>query len=84
MIRKSSSATISPARFPDAVQHASGAPLIRDRCRFGVRYDPGSAAHHHSSRKTRVNALVVLRRARETAPKPVFRNDHAPKMDLEE
>jgi hypothetical protein len=23
--------------------------------------DPGSAAHHHSASKTRVNALVVLR-----------------------
>src|SRR4051812_36257382 len=25
----------------------------------GVRYGPGSAAHHHSASKTRVNALMV-------------------------
>ena len=25
----------------------------------GVRYGPGSAAHHHSALKTRVNALMV-------------------------
>jgi hypothetical protein len=42
--------------FPDAVQRISGAPQIRDRSRFGVRNDPGSAAHHQ----------MVLRRARET------------------
>ncbi|HWX84646.1 MAG TPA: hypothetical protein VNZ48_13685 [Xanthobacteraceae bacterium] len=53
-------------RFPDAVQRDSGAPQIRDRSGLGVRNDPGSAAHHHSARKTRVNALMVLRCARET------------------
>jgi hypothetical protein len=53
-------------RFPDAVQRDSGAPQIRDRPKLGVRNDPGSAAHHHSARKTRVNALMVLRCARET------------------
>jgi hypothetical protein len=41
--------------FPDAVQRASGAPLIRDLYGLGAFYDPGSAAHH-----------FVLRRARET------------------
>jgi hypothetical protein len=39
---------------------------IRDRGELRVRNDPGSAAHHHSARKTRVNALMVLRCARET------------------
>jgi len=53
-------------RFPDAAQRASGATLIRDRSGLGVWDDPGSAAHHHSARKTRVNALMVLRCARET------------------
>ena len=46
-------------RVPDAVQRAaerSGAPLIRDRYKFGVWNDPGSAAHHED----------VLRCARET------------------
>jgi hypothetical protein len=28
--------------------------------------DPGSAAHHHSVSKTRVNALLVLRSVRGT------------------
>jgi hypothetical protein len=28
--------------------------------------DPGSAVHHHSARKTRVNALMVLHRDRDT------------------
>jgi hypothetical protein len=28
--------------------------------------DPGSAAHHHSASKTRVNALIVLRSVRGT------------------
>src|SRR5579871_2221413 len=42
-------------RFPDAVQHASGAPVIRDLQRLGDCNDPGSAAHHY-----------VLRCARET------------------
>jgi hypothetical protein len=30
--------------------------------------DPGSAAHHHSASKTRVNALSVLRSIRGTQP----------------
>jgi hypothetical protein len=37
------------SRVPDAVQRErqrSGAPLIRDRRKGGVRNDPGSAAHH--------------------------------------
>jgi hypothetical protein len=49
------------------MQRDSGASLIRDRFKFGVREGPGSAAHHHSARKTRVDALMVLRCARETA-----------------
>src|SRR5262249_43350283 len=32
--------------FPDAVQRASGAPQIRDRCTLEVCKGPGSAAHH--------------------------------------
>jgi limonene-1,2-epoxide hydrolase len=51
--------------FPDAVQRDNGAPLIRDRHKRRVSNDPGSAAHHHDARKTRVNALSVLRRARD-------------------
>lgn len=41
------------------VRSTSGAPLIRDRSIFGVRYGPGSAAHHF--------AALVLRRARDTS-----------------
>src|SRR5688572_4045309 len=41
---------------------------MRDRSTFGDRDGPGSAAHHHSARKTRVNALMVLRCARDTRP----------------
>jgi hypothetical protein len=52
-------------RFPDAVQRESGAPLIRDRYKRRVSNDPGSAAQHHSARKTRVNALTVPRCARD-------------------
>jgi len=44
-------------RFPDAVQRGNAALLIRDHPELGVRNDPGSAAHHHNARKTRVNAL---------------------------
>ena len=33
--------------------------MLRDRD------DPGPAVHHHSARKTRVNALMVLHRIRE-------------------
>jgi hypothetical protein len=51
--------------FPDAVQRET-VHRIRDRSGLGVCNDPGSAAHHHSARKTRVNALMVLRCARET------------------
>jgi hypothetical protein len=32
--------------FPDVVQRASGAPLIRGRFKLWVRKGPGSAAHH--------------------------------------
>jgi hypothetical protein len=32
--------------------------------------DPGTAAHHHSASKTRVNALMVLRGIRGTAESP--------------
>jgi len=46
--------------FPDAVRRDSGAPQIRDRPTFRVRNGPGSAAQHHSARKTRVNALLAL------------------------
>jgi hypothetical protein len=38
----------------------------RDRTKLCVRDDPGSAAHHHSARRTRVNALLVMHRVRET------------------
>jgi putative ABC transport system substrate-binding protein len=48
------------SRVPDAVQRerscASGAPLIRDRSRLGVRNDPGSAAHHCALRASRCAA----------------------------
>jgi hypothetical protein len=47
-------------RFPDAVQRESGAPLIRDRFKLGVRNDPGSAAHHlvlPCARETHVDSL---------------------------
>jgi hypothetical protein len=47
-------------RFPDAVQRESGAPLIRDRFKLGVRNDPGSAAHHFvlpCARETHVDSL---------------------------
>jgi hypothetical protein len=44
------------AGFPGRGAARSGAPLIRDRHALGVRYDPGSAAHH-----------FVLHRARETS-----------------
>jgi len=54
-------------RVPDAVQRAaisaitrvfdalwrSGAPLIRDRYKFGVWNDPGSAAHRYALRCAR-------------------------------
>jgi hypothetical protein len=53
-------------RFPDKMRRTSGASLIRDLRKRGVSEGPGSAAHHHSASKTRVNALVALRRARET------------------
>jgi hypothetical protein len=32
------------------------------------KMDPGSAAHHHSASKTRVDALTVLRSIRGTQP----------------
>jgi hypothetical protein len=40
--------------FPGRGAACNAAPLIRDRSKFRVRDDPGSAAHH-----------FVLRRARE-------------------
>src|ERR1700722_10382809 len=50
--------SVTTPRLPDAVQRASGAPLIRDRS-LTVVEDPGSAAHH-----------FVLRCARETGNQP--------------
>ena len=54
---------------PDAVQRErltarNGAPLIRDRSTFGVRYGPGSAAHHQAvlrcaRDKQKANALSI-------------------------
>jgi hypothetical protein len=54
---------VQSARFPDATQRDSGAPLIRDRQELRVSNDPGSAAHH-----------FVLRCARDTgvSDQPVF------------
>jgi len=50
----------------------SGALQNRDRRMLGAQRricgDPGSAVHHHSASKTRVNALLVLHRIRGTAP----------------
>jgi hypothetical protein len=41
--------------------------LVRARVPDAVTsMDPGSAAHHHSASKTRVNALMVLRSVRGT------------------
>jgi hypothetical protein len=40
-------------RFPDAVQRDSVAPLIRDRHKLGVGYDPGSAAQRFAMRCAR-------------------------------
>jgi hypothetical protein len=37
---------LNPKHFPDAVQRATDAPLIRDRRDYGVRNDPRSVAHH--------------------------------------
>jgi len=47
-VQKGKAATVNAAksqRVPDAVQRASGAPLIRDRQELALN-DPGSAAHH--------------------------------------
>src|SRR5580692_6042624 len=43
--------SLSPnlAAFPGCGAARSGAPLIRDRSGLGVRYDPGSAAHHFAT-----------------------------------
>jgi hypothetical protein len=38
----------------------------RDRYGLGICKGPGSAVHHHSASKTRVNALMVLHRIRDT------------------
>jgi hypothetical protein len=59
---------VEPHTFPGHGAARSGAPLIRDRSKLGASDDPGSAAHHHSARKTRVNAQVALRCAREMSP----------------
>jgi hypothetical protein len=40
--------------------------VVRRRAGTHARMDPGSAAHHHSVSKTRVNALMVLRCVRGT------------------
>ena len=45
-----------------------GVQLTRDRYEAGVWNGPGSAAHHCSASKTRVNALVVLHRVRDAPP----------------
>jgi hypothetical protein len=45
----------------------SGAPLIRARFKLGLCDGPGSAANPHSASKPRVNALVVVRCARDTS-----------------
>src|SRR5205085_7120944 len=42
---------------PDAAQRAT---LLRRAGTHSLCMDPGSAAHHHSASKTRVNALLVL------------------------
>jgi hypothetical protein len=39
----------------------------RDRYERGVRDGPGTAAHYHSASKTRVNALMALRRTGNVA-----------------
>src|SRR4029077_4620765 len=49
----------SCARYGDALQ-------TRDRNELRVCGVPGSALHHHSASKTRVNALMALHRIRET------------------
>jgi hypothetical protein len=43
--------------FPGRSAARSDALQTRDRYELSVLYDPGSAVHHHSARKTRVNAL---------------------------
>ena len=58
------------ARVPDAVQREaplarSGAPLIRDRSKGGVRYGPGSAAHHFVLRCARDTPNCYCRRAQQ-------------------
>jgi hypothetical protein len=52
-------AGLSWGRSPGALQHE----VVRRRP--GVHLGPGSAVHHHSASKTRVNALMVLHRIRE-------------------
>src|ERR1700720_2073478 len=47
--------------FPGCGAARSGAPLIRDRRRLGVRNDPGSAAHHFAALRAALrpgNAVV--------------------------
>src|SRR3954468_5412066 len=44
----------------------SGALQTRGPGLWQTNRGPGSAAHHHSASKTRVNALMVLRYARDT------------------
>src|SRR5665647_347132 len=50
---------------PGRIATRSVAMQNRDRSRFGIRYDPGSAARHHSASKTRVYAPMAPHRARE-------------------
>ncbi len=52
------------AGFPDMVQRET-VHRVRHRYRRRICDDLGSAAHRQSARKTRVNALVVLRCAGE-------------------
>jgi hypothetical protein len=67
-IRRANHPNAARARVPDAVQRLfGGAPQSRDLHDTASRTtDPGSAAHHHSASKARVNTLMVLRTVRET------------------
>jgi hypothetical protein len=51
---------------PQSEAKRSGALQTRDRNKHRVCDGPGSAVHHHSVAKTRVNALMALQRVRET------------------
>ena len=68
----------------------SGASLIRDPAFFSppINRGPGSAVQHHSASKTRVNALMVPHRARDTcimlasSPTPTIASVFAPKTQV--